>query len=629
MSLLVEADASRKKALGQYFSGRGVGRLLAALAQAHSARRIIDPMVGSGDLLASCLEVGASPASLVGVDLDPKAVNQAERALSGAPGLSLSVGNAFGTSYPEPQFDLVITNPPYIRYQSQGLVEGLEIPLAAEVRTGLLAVIQSRSDMTSADRKTFARAAESYPGTADLAVPAWILCASLVAEGGALAVVAPQAWLTRNYAQPVRELLDDVFELEYLVEDGDASWFDDALVRTQLVVARRRRSRGAKSVVIARATRSLGSSGSFTGDLPDEKAVAERLRDVSDSTPQAITRGLTAHRERATWLASRGVTGHVPSRVRSAIGDLDLQSSLRTLASYGWQAGQGLRTGANDFFYVEAADGGARPAARWGDDVLPFPDECLLPVVRRQADLGETCEVADSSTLPFRTLYLKGWVTASDARVSDVAEAPLPSSVSRWISRVAASRLNDREGAKLFPELAAVATNVRRDRAGRQTGFWYQLPSLAPRHRPAILMARVCGAAPTAYFNTAGAVVDANFSTLWPTDPDALESSALLALLQSAWVRANLEVSCTVLGGGALKVEAADLRRLPLPELEPAQIHSLALLGEQLKRDGRTLATLRAINLVIIEALGGSQSEVAARALERLAHELLVHRTSR
>ena len=67
--------AERRKRLGQYFTGLGLGRLLAALAQAEKARTIIDPLVGSGDLLASCLEIGAKPELMAGVEIDPAALH--------------------------------------------------------------------------------------------------------------------------------------------------------------------------------------------------------------------------------------------------------------------------------------------------------------------------------------------------------------------------------------------------------------------------------------------------------------------------------------------------------------------------------------------------------------------------
>ena len=629
MSLLVENDAARKKALGQYFSGRRVGRLLAALAHADKARRIIDPMVGSGDLLASCVEVGASPISLVGFDLDPRAVAQAARALDGLPGMSVSVANAFEANLPESPFDLVITNPPYVRYQSQGAVDGIEIPLAGRVRAGLIRLLQLRPGLDSEFREALLRAAESYPGTADLAVPSWILAASLVADEGVLAVVAPQAWLTRSYAQTVRELLDEVFEVEFIVDDGDASWFDDALVRTQLVVARRSRKRGTNSVVIARATRALDSGGSLKGELADEVSVVAALREVHGGVPQLVTRGLTAHRETSGLLAARDDVGHVSTRVRAVLGSNGELRTPRNLASYGWQVGQGLRTGANDFFYLRAAARGARPSTRWGNDLLPIPEECLLPVVRRQSDLGDSFDVVDGSALSSRALYLRGWATAADIRSTGSEAAPLPSAVSGWICRVARSSLSDREGARLFPDLAAVAPNVRRDRSGRQTGFWYQLPPLAPRHRPEALMARVCGASPAAYANTSGAVVDANFSTFWTVGADPLELPALVALLHSSWVRANLEVSCTVLGGGALKVEAADLRRLALPDLNHEQRASLAYSGARLMTVGRGAETQRAIDLVVGDALGAHNAREAATALAELADDRLMHRTAR
>lgn len=629
MSVLVELDSSRKKALGQYFSGRRVGRLLAALAQASTARRIIDPMVGSGDLLASCVEVGASPISLVGFDLDPIAVGQAERALDGLPGVSLKVANAFEARYPESPFDLVITNPPYVRYQSQGGVDGIDVPLAAHVREGLIRLIQFRSGLDPDFRAALLRAAQQYPGTADLAVPSWILSASLVAEEGALAVVAPQAWLTRSYARAVRELLDDAFNVEYIVEDGDASWFDDALVRTQLVIARRHRPGRANSVVKARASRSLVSDGSLRGELLDELSVAAALREVTATTPKHVTRGLTAHREIASQLAARDGASHVPTRVLTALGSTAERLPLRSLASYGWQAGQGLRTGANDFFYLEADSGGARSAKRWGREVLPIPEECLLPAIRRQSDLGDTLDVVDGSVLPSRALYLRGWASASDIHRTGIDAAQLPPSIARWISRVAVEPLNDRPGARLFPDLAAVAPNVRRDRSGRQTGFWYQLPPLAPRHRPAMLMARVCGSSPTAYANTSRAVVDANFSTLWTVREDALEISALLALLHSSWVLATLELNCTVLGGGALKVEAVDLRRLVLPDLDDAHRRELASLGTRMMSEGRSRETQQAIDFLVLDALGVSDVSAAVGALESLAVELLRKRTAR
>lgn len=581
--MTVEAlqGAVRKKQLGQYFTDQRVGRLLAALAGAESARTIIDPMVGSADLLRSCLSVGAQPDRLVGVELDPLALGRARVALDAVTGADLVLGDAFSAALPCEQFDLVITNPPYIRYQSKGEVDGISVPTSKDVRAGLMRAITDRPGLSGDARELWIRAARSYPGTSDVAVPAWILSAALVQEGGVLAVVAPQAWLSRNYAHAVRKLLYKAFDIEVVVEDGDAAWFENAQVRTQLVVARRRplNARTAPPVVMARATSDLDNGGILRGSLDSEKAVATALRKVTSSHPIAVTTGLTAHVEHGLLTDASAQAPRVPARVEALLGTAPGDVSTRTLESYGWRAGQGLRSGANDFFYVSVVDGIVRPASRWGIRSLAIPSECLLPAVRRQSDLGGELRV-DASALMSRLVNLRGWVTPADLkRMGPGKTQVLPATVGRWIAQVASTPLSAKEPTKLFPDLAAVATNSSANDSGRPMRFWYQLPELAARHRPTLFVARVCGGKPSIYLNPSSVVVDANFSGLWPTEPDAMPPEALLALLSSSWVWANLEATCTVLGGGALKVEATDLRRLALPDLSAEAVERLVRLG--------------------------------------------------
>lgn len=630
--MTVEAllDAARKKQLGQYFTDQRVGRLLAALADAGSAASIIDPMVGSADLLQSCLSVGARPEKLVGIELDPVALDRARSALDGVEGTELTLGDAFSAPLPSTQFDLVITNPPYIRYQSRSQVDGIDVPTSAGVRAGLIRAISGRQDLSEDEKGLWLRAANDYPGTSDIAVPAWLLSAALVRPGGVLAVVAPQAWLSRNYAHAVRTLLDAAFDIEVIVEDGDASWFDDAQVRTQLVVARRRdlTAQGAGgATVMARATRHLVAGGDLRGTLRSEAEVAEALRSVTSSTPVVVTAGLDAHLEHGLSVSASGQGTQVPPRVAATLGPEADRALVRTLESYGWRTGQGLRSGANDFFYVSVVDSDVRPARRWGIDSLPLPPECLLPAVRRQNELGEGFAV-DESLLPSRLVYLQGWVTASDLKRMGPGDAEvLPSPVDKWITQVASTPLSSKDPTKLFPELVAVATNNKTDRTGRPVKFWYQLQALAPRHRPALFLGRVCGGRPKAFRNGSGVVVDANFSTLWPVEPGALPADALLALLNSSWTWANLESTCTVLGGGALKVEATDLRRLALPDLSAEAVDRLAQLGRSLV-ESPSDAVREAIDQVVADSVVPADvTSDLAPALRVLAERAMQHRS--
>ncbi|WP_256835739.1 N-6 DNA methylase [Micrococcus sp. Mcc89] len=630
MTVEAHLDAARKKQLGQYFTDQRVGRLLAALADAGSAESIIDPMVGSADLLQACLSVGARPERMVGIELDPIALLRARSALHGVGGTDLILGDAFSAPLPSTQFDLVITNPPYIRYQSRGKVDGISVPTSAGVRAGLIQAITTRPGFSDEDRALWLRAAKEYPGTSDIAVPAWILSAALVREGGVLAVVAPQVWLSRKYAQAVRTLLDAAFNVEVIVEDGDASWFDDAQVRTQLVVARRRpltASRAGRKTVMARATRGLVANGELRGTLGSEQAVAKALHAVTSSSPVTVTTGLAAHVERGLSVSASGQGAQLPPRVASALGATPGGVPVRTLNSYGWRAGQGLRSGANDFFYVRLVDGVVRPAARWGIDSLAIPTECLLPAVRRQNELGDEFAV-DEALLPSRVVDLRGWVTPSDLKRMGPSDAQvLPASVGKWIAQVASTPLSPKDPTKLFPDLSAVATNSRTDRSGQQVRFWYQLPALAPRHRPTLFVGRVCGGRPKTVLNGSGVVVDANFAGLWPVEPNALPSDALLALLNSSWTWANLESTCTVLGGGALKIEATDLQRLALPDLSASAVERLAELGRSLVK-GSSDAVADSIDEVVTDSLRqGEYVDDPAAALRALAERALQHRS--
>lgn len=573
----------RKKQLGQYFTDRKVGRLLAALADADSAKSIIDPMVGSANLLQACLSIGANPDLMVGVELDPKAFAQARLALDGVENTEVILGDAFAVTLPASQFDLVIMNPPYIRYQSKAKVDGFSVPTSSTVRAGLLNALKARVELSEEELAIWTSAALEYPGTSDIAVPSWILGASLVKEGGILAVVTPKVWLSRNYAHAVRKLIDQAFDVEIILEDGDASWFPDAQVRTQLVIARRRSissNRVASETVVARADHDFIRDDTFCGLLCSEKEVAQTLRKVTAKNPISVTPGLIAHVESGALLLNPKNDVQIPSQLAASLGVGEIP--LRTLESYGWKIGQGFRSGANDFFYVDMIDNVVRPAERWRINDLPIPDECLIPAVRRQSDLGDNISV-DLSQLQSRVVSLQGWATKHDMeQMSSGSVRVLPEAVADWIDKVAESPLSLKNPTKLFPDLSAVETNRKIDKTGRLIKFWYQLPEFVPRHRPALFLGRVCGGRPKVYLNRSRFIVDANFSGFFPYTNDALPVEAVLALLNSSWVWANLELLCTVLGGGALKIEATDMRRLPLPELDATTVQKLTVLGSQL-----------------------------------------------
>lgn len=684
-SVLRVDRVEERKRLGQFFTGDRLASLLAHLAKAEIAQSVIDPMAGTGDMLMAARGAGAKNARLGAIEVDPEAVSACVTRL-GRSGETEAVVRTGDTFSPETwgrlrdqQWDLVITNPPYVRYQrtasaNQGRVS---LPSARDVRRGLIELIDGRDALSPSDRSILRILATSYSGLADLALPSWLLCASLVAVGGRLAMVVPNTWLTREYALPVLYLLRRYFELEFIVEDTQAVWFPDALVRTTLLVARRVEDRGTgldasnrghlrvKLDATTMDHRSIVGALLPDSDSPDREfaRMVSTLRDARQSegfggcttswvSDESVVE-LLAGQATTTWIEacepslkrSNGArTGSAPAIVPQAVRAVTNGASLPRLSldDYGWRVGQGLRTGANTFFYGECVDSSATRVRLSVDSTitmepLEIPADLVRACIRKQHDL------ADGFTAPSdtagRVLGLQGHALPEDladaekilgTRPYDVIPEPLAS----HIRRAATTDVSKNGVPKLIPGLSAVAPNVRRadaDNPDRPPRFWYQLPGFAPRHTPALFLPRVNHGHPRAVANSEGLVVDANFSTMWRHDNTGLGVWEVLALLHSTWVSVVLESSATVLGGGALKVEAAHLRRVPIPALESSDVSQLGQLGAELARcsPGGVDALRDRIDAVVWPRVLGSEARVdqSAAGLGQLNRRLLHERS--
>lgn len=663
---------SQRKDLGQFFTGMLLGRVLAHLAVEGDTKRILDPMAGSGDLLDAAHEAatihGVATERLDGIEIDEETAAVCERRLQricsdGSIALRILCADAFAPasydSLPGTGYDLVITNPPYVRYQS---LNGR----AERVRLGLSAIASRR--LSHAARDVWDALIGGYSGLADLSVPAWLLSALLVRPGGRLALVVPATWRSRAYADVIRYLLLRCFRLELIVEDTQPGWFSDALVRTHLIVARRLDEDQIARPVSARAdlptarwvkvAPAAGSSLSlvgrvFDGDHPEARFAAWCYAAEQADFPGLSTRSFSLDEE---WHALRAQIGgqawfkafeqtapdfplfarehEIAVPVPEAIQDLlpasfDRQA-LRTLDDVGIRAGQGLRTGCNRFFYVrfieELAEGVSNvsidPAL--GERTLPVPTNAARPVLHRQADLEAWCAGLLPAT---RVLDLRGVVLPEDMNAvraaaklhrlnPDNLPAIMPDELAVYVREAAGTRIET--GAKALPvsELSAVRTNVRPARRGSPPRFWYMLPDFMPRHLPQAFVPRIIHTTPCVYANLEPPIlIDANFSTFW-TESEDWSAAGLAALLNSSWCRAVMEAAGTPLGGGALKLEAVHLRKMPVPHLGPESIAHLNAAGRHVS-EGRAWREINRIILGAVLTRNPSDSEIDAFA-ERL-----------
>ena len=663
-------DPAQRKRLGQFFTGVPLGKLLAHLALRPDTRIVLDPMAGHGDLLDATWEAAAERGipieRLDGIEIDGATADTCRDRLAAlipkaaAPGSSILAADAFDPAAPDALpargYDLVITNPPYVRYQTRNGNAAAADP----ARAGLEQIVDSQH--AEANHAIWKVLAQSYSGLADLSVPAWILAGFLVRPGGRLALVVPATWRSRDYADVIRYLLLRCFALETVVADTQPGWFSDALVRTHLIIARRLTATEARQPVGTRERwpealwirvaphaadeRSLVGAA-FSGEHPEaalaawtdaKAAVARHGIEARDFDLRHEWATLHARISRKRWYAtleggSRDLPlfsvshKHAPAALPEALRDM-LPSGADTAAlvpleEAGIKVGQGLRTGCNAFFYVTACgtagDGSVRvkPSPALGGAELAVPSDVLQPVLRRQAEMQiiERGEVP-----PGRVLDLRAWVLPEDAPILAQAHPAyalhgadplrvMPAALAAFVRRAATASLDGSTDGKPIPALSAVRTNVRQP--GRKRAiprFWYMLPDFAPRHLPAAFAPRVNQGTPWIECNTAPPLlIDANFSTFWTPDGD-WSRFALKALLNSVWCRAFMEGAGTPLGGGALKLEATHLRQMPIPALAGDVLAALDAAGRKLTRDAENVQAQ--IDRIVLQAfLPGQTAE--------------------
>lgn len=677
-----DVHASRRKRLGQCFTGKPTARLLAALAALPTTRRILDPMAGSGDLLEAVAERALGlgiEVELAGVEIDKETARLGKSRLkdceSRYPVSNSRFVTADGfqartwTGHSNPVgFDLVITNPPYVRYQSQASQAnngGIAIPDAAQVRDALRETARHLSPHN--ELYVWDRLIASYSGLADLSVPSWLLCSLLTSPGGVIALVAPKSWLNRDYARLARYCFLRFFEPQFVVEESGQRWFDDVLVSVALIVGRRlpseraaqplsqRRYRPPETLFVeidSRAGNNESHVGhAFPGQLAEDQFVRWLRTPSHESKPgirvasvswQAQCDDTVAKCARYKWFDDlESHPGVSTSPIRKASGVPAVVASLipaglvkrtQLLSETPIRVGQGLRTGCNAFFYVEVSSektpagyAGVLTSELFGRRHVIVPREVLKPIVRRQVEAVHP--QVRAGLLIGRVLDLRGWLLPEDAKRLRIAAATnstnaelkiMPEELADYVRQASRSYIYRGELRTLIPQLSAVRTND----PGSEVDFgllptmsptklraWYMLPDFAPRHLPSLFLPRIVHGQAKPILNSMPPVlVDANFSTLW-CDGEAWGPNAVFALLSSTWAQLCMEATGSPMGGGALKLEATHLRDFPLPEMAPRQWTELDRMGA----DALTAASLgkgtariaRRIDRLILSALAG------------------------
>jgi len=205
-----------RKARGAFFTAPEITQFIARWAIRTDGDKVLEPSCGDAEFMvaatARLLELGVESPVVHGVEIHPPSARRGASRVAAAGGRAeLKVADFF-TIHPEQQFDAVIGNPPYVRYQ--------EFSGASRARS----------------REAALRAGVSISALASSWAAFTVHATLFLRTGGRLGLVLPAELLSVNYASTIRRFLFDSFRTIELVM-FEEQVFADAEADVVLVLA--------------------------------------------------------------------------------------------------------------------------------------------------------------------------------------------------------------------------------------------------------------------------------------------------------------------------------------------------------------------------------------------------------
>lgn len=187
---------SERRRLGQFFTPLWVGRVMARWLFESPIALLLEPGCGSGSLLAAAAEErGDHPTKLLGIDVDPLAVEMAKAtcAVRAIDNVEVRRRDFLLEDFDEKPGG-IICNPPYTRHQA------LDAKTKSAIHDGLTTRLGLKfSQLSSLHVLFLVRALE------------------VCADGARLAFVTPSHWLDMSYAREIKTLLLERAHVEAII----------------------------------------------------------------------------------------------------------------------------------------------------------------------------------------------------------------------------------------------------------------------------------------------------------------------------------------------------------------------------------------------------------------------------
>lgn len=585
---------NKQKLLGQFYSGDKIAKVLFDLLGRPTNNTVIDPMCGEGDLLKPFCQSN----HIFGVELDKEAYDAAVKNLS--QNSSITHKNAFSKELLDSLrlegYHIVITNPPYIRRENYRIavdtIEGT-IPMTI-VKENLSAFCDKTQTVTLKQKELIKEALFELSGLSDIASFSWILCMLSVMPNGMLAIVVPNTWIGREYSAPVVKLLDELFEIQFVINDVNSVWFKgSAQIQTSLIVAKRTDKVSLSHKMFhVDLYKTAVNNDSITSFLTTDQSFVSFIK-ANNSIKKCCE--IKEVFQKDYFLGDRLLLP--TSRLLSLPID---EKSLVSLADFGISCGQGFRSGANTFFILKRE--GNYYVSNIGGIKIKKDTNFFVPIIQKQVDLPDAITINAEGNLSVLLNIPKEYASNKDKGMlpKDVSCSfrTLPFDLDNYIQIAS----NTVVGGNTIPNLSAVRTNVRTKGGIR---FWYHLPPFSKRQFCKVFFPRVNGMQVVGRYNPQQFIVDANFLSIWSNTTDLTEEG-VLAITNSTWFKIQCEEGGIVLGGGALKIDSIQIKKFVLPSFSKTHLKKLNALGAELTKISihETQKVAKRIDFVFLSELG-------------------------
>ncbi|WP_161956437.1 N-6 DNA methylase [Metasolibacillus fluoroglycofenilyticus] len=168
---------------------------------------------------------------------------------------------------------------------------------------------------------------------------------------------------------------------------------------------------------------------------------------------------------------------------------------------------------------------------------------------------------------------IEGW--------KNVGLHPFDDTTNAYIEEATKLRVQKNDGIIYVPEMPVLKTYQNKPTLENLPTYWYTL-ALQSRHIGDIFVNRINYKEIPFVLNDMSKpyVVDANFITITLENLNEKILHIYFAIFNSSLIRLQLEKNCTVMAGGALKIEATHLRRILVPDLTILSDKQLKILSD-------------------------------------------------